>query len=30
MLLGKAVIIIAIIIVIAWMLGGVMRDRTKR
>ena len=30
MLLGKYVIVIIAIIVVAWMIGGLMRQRTRR
>jgi len=29
-MLGRAVIIIVLLIVIAWIIGGVLKDRTRR
>jgi hypothetical protein len=30
MILGKAVLVLMVVIVIAWALGGLMRGRTRR
>ena len=29
-MLGRAVLVIVVIIFIAWLVGGLMRDRTRR
>jgi hypothetical protein len=30
MILGRAMLVVLIVIVVAWMIGGVMRGRTRR
>ena len=30
MILGKAVLIVVLIVVVAWMIGGVLRQRPRR
>jgi flagellar biogenesis protein FliO len=30
MMLGRAIIIILLILVVAWLIGGMMRGRTRR
>jgi hypothetical protein len=29
-MLGRAIIIVALLIVVAWLIGGLMRGRTRR
>jgi hypothetical protein len=30
MMLGRIVIIVILLLVVAWLIGGLMRDRTRR